>query len=155
MPRSVLQKMSFDRWHGGPNRRTGDTNSNRGSNRRFQETFGSEPTKNRFEPVDPVKRTGVQSSMPNPSEKYGGAMCRRQAAHCTDFSNHRCPIHRKKYGDAMCRRRATHCTDLSNHRCPIIDAKSIGKNMEVQCAAGGRHIAPTFPIIDSQSIGQK
>ena len=29
--------------HSGRNRRTSDTNSNRGSNRRFQETFGSEP----------------------------------------------------------------------------------------------------------------
>jgi hypothetical protein len=37
------------------------------------------------------------------------------------------------------------------HRCPIIDAQSIGKNMEVQCAAGGRHIAQTFSIIDTQS----
>jgi len=51
----------------------------------------------------------------------------------------------------MCRRRAAHCTDFSNHRCPIIDAQSIGKNMEVQCASGGRHIAPTFPTIDAQS----
>ena len=34
---------------------------------------------------------------------------------------------------------------------PVIDAQSIGKKMEVQCAAGGRHIAPTFPIIDAQS----
>ena len=29
--------------HSGPNRQTGDTNSNRGSKRRFQETSGSEP----------------------------------------------------------------------------------------------------------------
>ena len=82
----------------------------------------------------------------------------------------------------MCRRRAAHWTEFSNHRCPIIDAQSIGKiwrcnvpppggtlhrlfqpsmpdhrcpihrtNMEEQCAAAGRHIAQTFPIIDAQS----
>ena len=44
------------------------------------------------------------------------------------LSNHRCPIHRKKYGGAMCRRRAAHCTDFSNHRCPIIHARSAMPN---------------------------
>jgi hypothetical protein len=33
-----------------------------------------------------------QSSIPSSSEKYGGATCRRRAAHFTDFSNHPCPI---------------------------------------------------------------
>jgi hypothetical protein len=27
----------------------------------------------------------------------------------------------------------------------------LAKHMEVQCAAAGRHSAPTFPIIDAQS----
>ena len=67
--------------------------------------------------------------------------------------NHRCPILGnaqsigEKMGGAMCRWRAAHCTDLFNHRCPI----HRNKNMEVQCAAAGRHIAPTFPIIDARS----
>ena len=56
----------------------------------------------------------------------------------------------------MCHQRAAHCTDFSNHRCPIIDARSSmpnpsEKSMKVQCAAAGRHIAPTFPLIDAQS----
>ena len=93
----------------------------------------------------------VQSSMPNPSEKNGGAMCRRRAAHCTDFSNHRCPIHRKKYGGAMCRRRAAHCTDFSNHRCPIHRKKSggaISRRRAAHCTDFSNH---RCPIIDTRS----
>ena len=115
----------------------------------------------RFEPVDPVNRTGVQSSMPNPSKKNGrcnvppaGGTLHRLAqsslpnpsekkGRCnvppaggtlhrlfpiidarSSMPDHRCPIHRKQNGVAMCRRRAAHCTDFSNHRCPIIGARS-------------------------------
>ena len=122
--------------HSGPNGRTGDTNSNRGSNRRFQETFGSEPARNRFETVDPVNRIGARSSMPNPS-----------------VPDHRCRIHRKQNGSAMCRQRVTHSTDFSSHRCPMTDAQSIGKYMEVRFAAGGRQIEPTFPRIGARFQG--
>ena len=74
-------------------------------------------------------------------------MCRRRAAHCTDFSNHRCPIHRKNM-EVQCAAGGRHIAATF----PIIDAQSsmpdaLEKNMEVQCAAAGRHIAPTFPLI--------
>ena len=67
----------------------------------------------------------AQSSMPNPSEKIW--RCNVPPAGGT--------LHRLFQ------------SSMPDHRCPIIDAQSIGKNMEVQCAAAGRHIAPTFPLI--------
>jgi hypothetical protein len=38
----------------------------------------------------------ARSSMPNPSEKYGGAIFSRRVANCTGFSHHRCPIFRAR-----------------------------------------------------------
>ena len=82
-------------------------------------------------------------------------MCRWRAARCTDFSNHRCPII-----DAQSIGKKGRCNVppaggtlhrlfqslMPDHRCPIHR-----KKREVQCAAVGRHIAQTFPIIDARS----
>ena len=73
----------------------------------------------------------ARSSMPNPSEKIG-----------------RCNV--PPEGGTLHR---LFQSSMPNHRCPIIDAQSIGKNREVQFAAGWRQIALTFPIIDARFFG--
>ena len=75
---------------------------------------------------------GILGSTGHPSKNAGGAICRRRAANCTDFSTHRCP----SFGNA-------HSMGTPFHR----------KKREVQFAAGVRQFAQTFPCIDARIFG--